>query len=81
MQFEILLFAGAAQLAGKRQVTLEVSERPTLGEVAEALRAAHPQLSTMLASSRWAVDRQFAPLSAKLAGGEEIAFIPPVSGG
>lgn len=81
MRVNVLLFAGAAELAGQRSVTLEIGPEATLQEVADALRASHPQLSTMLQSSRWAVDQQFAPLSTKLTGREELAFIPPVSGG
>ncbi len=30
---------------------------------------------------RCAVDQEFAPLSAKLAGAAEVAFFPPVTGG
>jgi molybdopterin synthase catalytic subunit len=81
MQVDVLLFAGAAELAGQRRVALEVAPPATLNDVAEALRTARPQLSSLLQSGRWAVDQQFAPLSTGLAGGEEIAFIPPVSGG
>lgn len=81
MQVDVLLFAGAAEMVGQRRVTLELPAAPTLGDVSEALATAHPQLTAMLRTSRWAVDQQFAPLSTRLGGGEEIAFIPPVSGG
>lgn len=82
MQVDVLLFAGAAEMVGQRRVTVELrGTAATLGDVAEALAAAHPQLTAMLRTSRWAVDQHFAPLSTMLGGGEEIAFIPPVSGG
>jgi molybdopterin synthase catalytic subunit len=81
MQVDVLLFAGAAETAGQRRISLEVAQVATLSDVADALRAAHPQLSTLLPSGRWAVDQQFAPLSTRVDGSQEIAFIPPVSGG
>lgn len=81
MRIEILLFAGSAQLAGQRSICVELDAPATLADLAAALQAVAPQLSHLLPVSRWAVDQEFMPLSTKIAPGQEIALIPPVSGG
>lgn len=75
------LFAGAAELAGGGQLAVDVPSDTTLAKVAEAVTLARPQLAALVSVSRWAVDRQFMPLSTPIAPQQEIAMIPPVSGG
>lgn len=81
MQIEILLFAGAAQLAGGSKLVVAVPVGASIAEVAIAVAASCPRLSSLISVSRWAVDQHFVPLDATLRGGEEVALIPPVSGG
>lgn len=81
MQIEILMFAGAAQLAGASTLTVTVPQGASVADVAAAVRSKCPHLSSLLTASRWAVARQFVPLETTLHGGEEVALIPPVSGG
>ena len=81
MTITILLFAGAADILSQRSVSVQVQEGATLADVATSLRAAYPQLSSLLDISRWAVDRDFVPLTGLVEAGTEIALIPPVSGG
>ena len=81
MTITILLFAGAAEILAQRSVSVQVQHGATLADVAASLRAAYPQLASLLAISRWAVDHEFVPLSRLVAPEEEIALIPPVSGG
>ena len=81
MTITILLFAGAADILSQRSVSVHVQDNATLADVAASLRADYPQLSSLLDISRWAVDREFVPLTALVAAGKEVALIPPVSGG
>ena len=81
MQVEVLMFAGAAQLSGTPKLVVSVASGATIAAVAEAVLRQCPQLSGLLAASRWAVDRQFVATTQVLRGGEEVALIPPVSGG
>ena len=78
---EILLFAAAAEKAGAARVSLEVPPQATIAQVSEALRQRWPQLAELLAISRWAVNRRFVSADTQLGRGDEIALIPPVSGG
>ena len=89
-EITIRLFAGAAQLAGTSLVKIRFIESPdsdqversaSLAEIAELLRAQHPQLGNIIACSRWAVNEQFVLPDSVVVDGAVIALIPPVSGG
>ena len=81
MTIHVLLFASAAELAGSRSLAVELSTPASVGDVARAVADICPQMSSLLIASRWALDRQFVPLTATVEAGQELALIPPVSGG
>lgn len=78
----ILLFGRLRDLAGGGELTLPTSP-PTLGELRQALALLNPALAAALADSsvRVAVDRRFVAEGAALEGAQEVAFMPPMSGG
>jgi molybdopterin converting factor small subunit len=76
----VAVFAGMAELAGGR--TLEVPwEGGTVGDLRRAIAATHPQLEPLLARSAVARGTSYVPDDARLAIGDDVAVIPPVSGG
>ena len=81
MTVEVLLFASAADLAGRRSLSVDVPATATIADVAQAVASACPQMSSLLAASRWAVNREFVSLTASVGPDKEVALIPPVSGG
>jgi molybdopterin converting factor subunit 1 len=80
MTLRIRLFAHMAQRAGRPALTLEAPEGATLGEAAELLRRQLPELPWP-ASTLLAVNQTYVPLGERLRENDEIAVIPPVSGG
>jgi molybdopterin synthase catalytic subunit len=76
VQVNVRLFAGLRQRAGRDNVALEL---PDGASVADALRA----LDDVTAGTRCvlAVNRVYAPEEQTLRAGDELALIPPVSGG
>ncbi len=78
---KVLLFAAARQRAGKGCVELELALPTTIATIRSALVASYPDLSGLVSTSRWAVDQSFVDESTTIHGSEEIALIPPVSGG
>jgi molybdopterin synthase sulfur carrier subunit len=55
---------------------------PFTGEAAfDALASANPKLDSWRSSVRLAVNLEYAPFDHILKPGDEISFIPPVSGG
>lgn len=76
----VLLFAGLAEACGQPVLELPEAERPaTVGELEARLRAAVPPLAGR--PFRTAVNRRYAGAADPIAPGDEVALIPPVSGG
>ncbi len=81
-RYSILLFAAAADLA--RSNTVEITATCpslTLDQLNNAVGSQFPQLAQLLAASRWAINQKFAVGNATVSCEDEIAMIPPVSGG
>jgi len=74
------LFARLREQAGAESETLELPAGSTLSDVYEALRLEHPALPARV-SVRAALNQEFSDWTAEVADGDEVAFIPPVSGG
>ena len=73
------LFAAAREAAGK---TADTIEGDTVGEVlAEATRRYGPGFAAVLASSRVWLNGEPAPHDSAVRESDEVAVIPPVSGG
>lgn len=78
---EVLLFAGARDLAETEILTIDVTPPTTVAAVRDAIADAVPKLSGLLAVSRLAVDGSFANEETIIESSSEVAPIPPVSGG
>lgn len=74
------LFARLREQAGIEQEEVDVRDA-TVEDVYRALLLRHPGLEANLDLIRPARNRSFAEWSERVADGDEIAFIPPVSGG
>jgi molybdopterin synthase catalytic subunit len=68
-------------IVGQREVLLELPDGMTGGEVLQRFTSDHPGLLGMAPSLRLAVNREYVQSDRVLVDGDEIAFIPPVSGG
>ena len=77
----VKLFAAAKQAVGADRVTLELPTDPDLGQLRSALLEAHPSLEALLPHCRFAVNTAYANDSTRLSAGDDVACIPPVSGG
>jgi MoaE-MoaD fusion protein len=73
-------FARLRELAGVESEGLQVPPGSTMRDVYEDLRGRHPALPAR-ESVRGALNQEFAEWDAKVSDGDEVAFIPPVSGG
>ena len=76
MQVSIRLFAGLRERAGTGARTLELTDGATLGDVWPALG-----LGAEPSGLLYAVNKRYAETETALAEGDEVALIPPVSGG
>jgi molybdopterin converting factor subunit 1 len=77
----VLLFGAAADRAGTREIELPVDEGATLQEIWPMLTEKHPDLAPMGDTLAFAVNGEYARGDAGVLPGDEIAVLPPVSGG
>jgi molybdopterin synthase catalytic subunit len=77
----IRLFAIQRELAGTREVPLELADGADIEAAWAALVARHPVLAPGRESLRFARNGDYADPTTPLADGDEVAMIPPVSGG
>ncbi len=81
MQCNILLFAGLAERAGARQVTVELADDATVRDLLAALAEQYPSLATLLDACFVSLNQEYATPETPIRPGDEIAILPPVSGG
>jgi molybdopterin converting factor subunit 1 len=82
MKVRVLFFAATRDLAGASEATVTVpGSAPTVADLVLHLEATYPELSGRMATVRVAQNERFAKPEARLADGDVLALIPPVSGG
>ncbi len=81
IEVSVKLFAGAAELIGRRELAVTLAPGATVDSAFTALAADHPRISAMRPILRFAVNHDFAEPDRVLHDGDELALIPPVSGG
>ena len=81
MTVTVHMFARAGELAAADHVVVEVPAGATVAAVRAALAAAVPALAPLLERSAVAVNHDFAEADRVVGPGDEVAVIPPVSGG
>jgi molybdopterin converting factor subunit 1 len=81
MRVRVRLFAIQRELAGTREHSIELTDDATVEDAWQALVAAFPTLAPGRASVRFARNGVYADPATRLAEGDEVAMIPPVSGG
>lgn len=81
MHVRVRLFASLRESAGAGEVSLELPFGATAEEAWRALATTHPALAPRRPSLAASVNRHYAPFDTVLSDGDELVFIPPVSGG
>ncbi|HHY95325.1 MAG TPA: molybdopterin converting factor subunit 1 [Firmicutes bacterium] len=81
MQVTVKFFALAVDLAGTRELTLDLPAHTTVGQLWEQVLNDHPGLARYRDEFLLAVNRRFASPEQTLEQGDVVAVIPPVSGG
>ncbi len=81
MKVTISLFAGLHELVGKRNLTLELAAGATVDQLRNELGQLYPVVVPYLATLVCAVDDEYVPVDHTLKDGDDVALIPPVSGG
>jgi MoaE-MoaD fusion protein len=77
----VLFFAAARDAAGASARTFDAALPMTVRELSDILCREYPQLSALMPSIRFAVNQTVADHASIIADGDEVAVLPPVSGG
>ena len=80
MKLTLLSFGIAKDITGKRFSEIELPENCTVAELRSLLAEQYPVLNE-LSALRFAINSEYAQESDLLQEGDEVALIPPVSGG
>jgi molybdopterin synthase sulfur carrier subunit len=81
MRVRVKLFARLHDIAGNQELYRDVEPGATIGSVWRTLVADFPELAPYERSISSAVNADYARMDRAVADGDEVAFLPPVSGG
>ena len=81
MPVTVRLFARLREIAGADELTREIGGATTVRDVWEALAVEWPALAPYAPSLSCAVHAQYSRMHTTVQEGDEIAVLPPVSGG
>src|SRR5262245_51741889 len=76
MRVSVRLFAGLRERAGEDQIELELPDNASVADALAAIAGLTDDVRVVMA-----VNREYADPSTTLEAGDELALIPPVSGG
>ena len=81
MRVTVRLFARLRDVAGASELAREITAGATIGSVWQQLTREYPGLAPYERSISSAVNADYARMDHEVRDGDEIAFLPPVSGG
>lgn len=81
MKITLILFASAREIAGREKVEVELKEGARIGDCKEALLKMFPAIKKIIDKCSYAVNMDIKGEDSLLNEGDEVAVLPPVSGG
>jgi len=81
MRVRVLFFGRLKDIVGRVEESAELPEGARVEDAFAHYRAAYPALAGLRASVAASVNQELAAWNAPLRAGDEVAFLPPVSGG
>lgn len=81
MEVTVLFFGVLHDLTGKRRESVRLQDGARLADLWTDYVRRFPRLEPMAASLLTSVNEEFTDRSQILSDGDEVAFLPPVSGG
>lgn len=81
MRVTVRLFARLRDVTGASELARELPDGSTARTLWDGLAAEFAELVDYRGTVSVAVNEEYAKMDARLADGDEVAFLPPVSGG
>ncbi len=81
MHVRVLFFGRLKDIVGRAEDFAEITEGARIEELFARYRDLHPELARYRSSLVASRNQEFARWTEPLSSGDEVAFLPPVSGG
>ena len=81
MTITVKLFAAARDAAGREVEAVDLPAGASVADAEATLRERLPAAAALIQTSAFAVNRAYAKRTTPLNDGDELAVLPPVSGG
>lgn len=81
MQVRVLFFGMLKEMLGRSSEELELPDGATLSDLLARYEKEVPKLKQFLPSIALSINEEYAAASSRLKAGDEVALLPPVSGG
>src|SRR5215467_9552945 len=81
MQIQVLFFGVLKDLIGRSSESLELAEGAKAGAVLRHYSQRAPRIAAMMPSVALSVNQEYVTADVPLHSGDEVALLPPVSGG
>ena len=81
MRLNVRLFAAFRERAGAGSITIDLPEGATVADLVTHIAVTSPALAPILKSARPVLNQEFALPEEVLKASDEVALLPPVSGG
>lgn len=81
MRIALKLFAFFRQMFGSSQITYEIADGATVSDLLEEIYEKYPPLEKSRGHVVVMINKKAVPLTEQIKDGDEVAILPPVSGG
>jgi molybdopterin converting factor subunit 1 len=81
IQVKVLFFGRLKEIVGQAEDTFDLAAGGCIEDLFASYRASHPELANYRSSVVASRNQEFAAWTTALHAGDEVAFLPPVSGG
>ena len=81
MNVQVRLFAAARQATRRDCISVEMPQGATVAQLRRRMEREFPELSGLLRHATFAINAEYSTDAGKILPHDEVACIPPVSGG
>jgi len=81
MKVKVVMFAVFRDIVGKKEEELEIESGTTVQNLLDSYISRFPQMARFREHIILSVNKEYGPPGKALKEGDEVSFLPPVSGG